>query len=219
MIKEQIFSVSGRTPYAPSLTYSIIEAFIDNSDKSLDELSKEILEKEKKIIEDNEFISDWGTRLGKNSLTSRSGSYNILQSFDNVKLLHESISEMHKIYLDMTEKKLEGEYYIQGWANVMRDKEKIFPHRHCPNPYSYLSGHVCMQVKDTYTHYIHPFTDQEWHSPNEKDKITLFPSFVKHYTDSVPKGQTRITIAFDIITEEAYNDDIKESKKSHWIKL
>ena len=210
------FGVESKTPFAPSIEYQIVEGFVDNSEGQLTELKKEILDKEKSIIDSTEFVSDWGTKLGKNSLTSRSSNYNLLE-FDNASWLHEAISEMHKIYLSFADTECEGNYYVQCWANVMRKKEKIAPHFHGGNEFSYLSGHLCLQVINTSTHYIQPFTESVWSSKNEPNKITVFPSYMKHYTDAVSSNVERITIAFDIITEEAWEKDV--SKKSHWVKL
>tara|TARA_B100000035_G_scaffold88754_1_gene74710 strand:- start:113 stop:769 length:657 start_codon:yes stop_codon:yes gene_type:complete len=199
------FSQEGRTIFAPSLNYVVAEVQVMDPESEFDLLKKEILSKESSIIDDNKFVSDWGTRMGKNSLTSRANDYNLLD-FKNTKNLRESIKNFHELYLKIFQQELgTDKYYVQCWANVMREKEKIFPHRHSGDGYSYLSGNLCMEVADTSTYYIHPFTDEPWESKNENGKMTMFPSFVKHYTDPVPAGQTRVTIAFDILTEEAYN--------------
>ena len=46
-------------------------------------------------------------------------------------------------------------------------------------------------------------------------KLTFFPDYLAHYTDEV-KNDLRITVAFDMITEQAWKEDIKEDMKSHW---
>lgn len=217
-LKSYDFKVNSATPFAPSLEYNIVEGFIDDSDGELSKLRKEILEKEKSIIENTHFVSDWGTKLGENSLTSRSSTYNLL-NFDNSSLLKESIKTMHGIYLSFNDMKCEDNYYVQCWANVMRKSEKIAPHSHGFNAFSYLSGHICLQVIGTSTHYIQPFTESLWSSENIQNKITVFPSYVKHYTDTVRSNVERITIAFDIITEEAWETDISKNLNGHWIKL
>ena len=43
--------------------------------------------------------------------------------------------------------------------------------------------------------------------------------WVKHGTDKVVDDQERITLAFDIYTEEGYINSIKDHMKSHWVKL
>jgi len=42
---------------------------------------------------------------------------------------------------------------------------------------------------------------------------------VKHGTDKVVDDQERITIAFDIYTEEGYTKSISDDMKPHWLKL
>ena len=213
------FSQESKTPFAPGLKYFIAEAHVNDPNLELNLLKEEILSKEKEIINSTEFVSDWGTRMGKKSLTSRANDYNLL-NFNSTKVLKDAISYFHSVYVESCGEKLESEnYYVQCWANVMRHREKIYPHKHSGDPYSYISGHVCLQVENTSTYYIHPFNDQVWSSVNLPNKITLFPSFIMHYTDPVPKGQTRITVAFDIITEEAYKLYADVYKDSTFIKL
>ncbi len=213
------FSQEGKTFFAPSLNYVVAEVEVMDDSNEFDLLKKEILFKESKIINDNKFFSDWGTRMGKNSLTSRSNDYNLL-NFENAKNLKEAIKNCHQLYLNAFGQKLESDkYYVQCWANVMREKEKMFAHRHSGDPYSYLSGNFCLDVDGTSTYYIHPLTDELWESENIVNKMTMFPSFVKHYTDPVPKKQTRITIAFDIVTEECYDIFIKRYPESNMIEL
>lgn len=212
------FSQEGRTPFAPDLKYVIAEAEILDPNNEMDRLKEEILLKEPQIIAENEFVSDWGTRLGKNSLTARANNYNLL-SFDNTKNLKSAIQNVHELYLNFFDLKLTDKYYIQCWANVMRGKEKIFPHRHAGDSFSYLSGNICLDVDGTSTYYIHPFTEEPWQSFNENNKMTIFPSYIKHYTDPVPSGQTRMTVAFDILTEESYNMFAEEYPDSHLMEL
>jgi hypothetical protein len=54
---------------------------------------------------------------------------------------------------------------------------------------------------------------------NEKNKITIFPSWMEHYTDRYRGDSPRITIAFDLYTEEAFHAKIIPEKKSHWVLL
>jgi len=213
------FSQEGKTFFAPSLNYVVAEVEVFDDDNEFNLLKEEILSQESKIINDNKFVSDWGTRMGKNSLTSRANDYNLL-NFKNTKNLKEAIKNCHDLYLHAFGQKLGlDKYYVQCWANVMRDKEKFYPHRHSGDCYSYLSGNFCLDVDGTSTYYIHPLTDELWESKNIANKMTMFPSFVKHYTDSVPKEQTRVTIAFDIVTEECYNLFIQTYPESTMVEL
>ena len=60
-------------------------------------------------------------------------------------------------------------------------------------------------LHDTNTNYYNPYGGDPWSSSNSAGKITLFPSWVSHGTDKVVDSQERITIAFDILTEDGYN--------------
>ena len=91
----------------------------------------------------------------------------------------------------------------------MRKGEQIKTHSHAKNNYSYLSGHICVHTENTNTHYIAPYFINEFSSKNELGKITLFPSWLRHYTDEV-NTDLRITIAFDIIEEESFNSNLKQ---------
>ena len=98
----------------------------------------------------------------------------------------------------------------------MRKNDKILKHSHANNNWDYLSGHICVSTKETYTHYVDPFYNTIFSSKNEIGKITIFPSWIKHYTDKVKSEEKRITIAFDIRNEEAYRVDVFDEKKYNW---
>ena len=56
-------------------------------------------------------------------------------------------------------------------------------------------------------------------SKNREGKLTLFPSYIGHYTDKVNDNEERVSIAFDIRDEKGFNIDIKDNMKDHWVKL
>ena len=203
------------TPFAPHWDYLMCEGVIDFDPTNL---ISEILEKEKEIIAKYEYEGDWGTKLGKNSLTSRSNRYNLLR-FESAGPLKDCIKNTHDIFMDDMGIMKSSATWAQCWANVMRKKEKIQPHCHGFGPWTYLSGHICLQVTNTSTWYINPFGGDPWESKNFPGKITLFPGWLRHYTDMVKDDQERITVAFDLFPQEAYDEDIKDAMKHHWEKL
>jgi hypothetical protein len=208
------FEPNRRTPFAPKFEIILLEDIVNNN---FTDLRNAILEREEKIIEDNEYESDWGTGLGKNSMTSRSSSYNLL-CWDEATELKKVIKHYHdtimtKMHLD------KKDVYCQCWANVMRDGEKIKPHRHSHDEWTYLSGHLCIQTNNTSTYYIHPYSREPFGSRNETNKITIFPSWMEHYTDRYRGDQQRITIAFDLYTPDAFRAKIIPEKKPHWVLL
>ena len=203
------------TPFAAAWEYFFCE---DVLTVSLDEVKKEILDREKSIIEEHEFEDDWGTKLGANSLTARSNKYNLLR-FESAGVLRKYIKETHDRFVKELGAPSPPVIYAQGWANVMRKGDQIAVHSHGKDPYGYLSGHICVQVTNTNTNYYNPYGGDPCSSENKAGKITLFPNWVKHGTDKVVDDQERITIAFDIYTEQGYNESISDEMKPHWLKL
>ncbi len=201
------------TFFAPRWEYYVWETEVDFD---LSMLKNEIFWQEHRIIEHYPFEDDWGTKLGPNSLTSRSNKYNLLTWSDAKPLgafiRHTHDSLIHELNLPPTK------IYAQCWANVMRKGEKMAMHSHGRDPWSYLSGHLCVQVKDTNTYYQNPYGGDPYASANSVGKMTLFPSFLPHSTEEVDTGE-RVTVAFDIRTEEGYYKDIKDNMKEHWVRL
>ena len=203
------------TPFAAAWEYYFCE---DDLKISLTQIKKEILDREKSIIEENEFEDDWGTKLGAESLTARSNKYNLLK-WECAAPLRHAIRKTHDAFVSQLGAPSPPVIYAQCWANVMRKGDQIAVHSHGKDPYGYLSGHVCVQVTDTNPNYYNPYGGDPWKSHNEVGKITLFPNWVKHGTDKVIDDQERITIAFDIYTEDGYDKSIDAKMKPHWLKL
>jgi hypothetical protein len=206
-----------KTPFSPTWNYYMFEGTILQH-VDINFIRDMILLWEPKIIQQYEYINDWGTGLGKNSMTARSSNYNLL-FWPEMSPLRSAIRKAHDIFVNELGIDMKEKLYIQCWANVMRVGEEIKQHQHWKTSYSYLGGHVAIQCNDTCTYYVNPFTRESYASPNEHGKITLFPNWIEHYTDTHRSNSERITIAFDIITETVYNEDIFPHKKDHWVLL
>ena len=93
-------------------------------------------------------------------------------------------------------------YYSQCWYNVLRNGQKIEPHLHSTNENSYLSAHFTVQCDNTSTVYINPVNQlndpQIFEEKNEIGNLTIFPSYVPHYTTEHLSDTPRITIAMDV---------------------
>lgn len=206
-----------KTPFAPTWDYYICENNIAKN-VNVNKLKNLIIDKEKEIINQYEYLHDWNTGLGENSLTSRSNNYNLLKWPETVNLKNAIrntfFNFMHGLGID-----IDGEFYIQCWANVLRKGQYIQKHHHWHSPYCFLGGHVCIQEKETSTIYINPITGQEYESKNEPGKITLFPNWLPHRTSIHRADIERITIAFDIIPAITYIEDIYDDRKDHWAEL
>jgi hypothetical protein len=225
MIKYELLNFinpEAKSPFSPRWDYTI-GLFDINEIYRVSSLFHFLLEKEKEILKKyTEASSDGGTGLGPNSLTSKYKNYTIWE-FEELSFLKKIIKECHDIYLDKLNLPEENNVYCQGWFNVMRSGEKIKRHIHSDpeSSYNYLSAHITVTNSDTHTNYFNPITNEEWKEKNYSGKLTIFPSYISHSTDSVPEDdpRNRITLAFDMITEEGYHKDIFENKKCRWHKL
>jgi hypothetical protein len=205
------------TPFAPTWNYSILEKDISNI-IDIEKYKNLILKLEKKVIEEYPFTSDWSTGLGEDSMTSRSDNFNLLKiegTEDLAYAIKTSANELiESIGLDKEES-----LYVQCWSNVMRKGQKINRHKHYPTPYCYLGGHVTINANNTNTYYENPYVYDTYASENVPGTITIFPNWIEHYTDTTNEDEERITIAFDILNEFVYQEDIYDHKKTHWVKI
>lgn len=205
-----------KTFFAPQGSYYIFEDNISYK-IDLDIVKKIILKKEKEIKRLYPSSDDGETGLG-DSLTSRHSQFNLFK-WPEIKELKKSVRSTHDHFLKSLNQNTDIKIYSKCWANVMRKGDKIKKHSHYNNSFCYLGGHICVQSNNTSTHYINPYTKEIFSSKNEIGKITLFPNWIEHYTDKVDDNNLRITIAFDIITENGFNLDIFDNKKHLWTEL
>jgi hypothetical protein len=214
-IKVVIFRSAPRNNvFAPAWEFPIAEDKITNV--NFKKIAKLILAKEKLMLKSSKkkqaFIGpfvemDGYTGLGKQSLTSRYASYNLLDfKHPEIKKLKRAILVSHERFLEALKVPLYPDLYIQCWANVLRKGEQIKAHLHGVLPDAYLGGQINVQVQDTSTWYINPvnqLNDPElYESKNEVGKITLFQTCLPHYTDKQVSNTPRITIAFDLVVNK-----------------
>jgi|13_taG_2_1085334.scaffolds.fasta_scaffold04063_3 hypothetical protein len=182
-------------------------------------LSSRVLDNEKKILRKypptcftKGKVSDGGTGLGINSLTSRFYHFNVLSWF-GTKKLKKFIKNGYNRYNNVSNQPI----FVQCWANVMRKGDKIKSHVHVPypiDPIHSLSGNLCVKVDgSTNTYYDGtPIL-------NKTNQMVFFPSSTSHWTDRYMSDSERITIAFDIRSKYWFDFDLHEDAKKHWIKL
>ena len=203
-----------KTIFAPTYKFYVYEGEV-----KVKNIRDTILEKEEKIISDHSYESDWNTGLGKDSMTSRSSSYNLLK-WEEADHIRDIIRNSHDNLVTTLDVNIwEDKIYVQCWANVLRKGQTIKPHQHWNSQYTYLGGHICLDDYDTHTYYVNPYTKKTFKSKNEKGKVHLFPNWLEHYTDPYEGDDVRVTIAFDIITQIVYDEDIFDNKKDHWVQL
>lgn len=204
----------GGTPPAPPEKLVIFPSGVD-----IDYLAKKILKNEPKIIDKyppfgyrnkktktiwkGEY-TDGGTSLGLSSLTSRFCHFNILHWW-GTKKLSKRIRDGYERYTDIKGTPL----YVQCWANVMREGDRIAPHVHTEGKQTpvekFLSGHLNVQVDSTTATYYKTIQSGE-RFVNKPGEMTFFPGYMMHYTDVYRGSGERITIAFDIFSEDYFNE-------------
>ena len=187
---------------------------------NVEKFAKKILKNEPKIIKKYPAKTinlkedfDGATGLGFNSLTSRSCHFNVLNWWGTGSL-RKWIRRGYENFNNIKGQPL----YVQCWANVMRKGEQIVPHKHASrdgvSPIKYLCGNLCIQVDSSTSTYYNGMP-----LLNKPGQMTFFSAQTFHWTDRYEKGSERITIAFDIYSEEVYSDCILDEFKYHWVKI
>lgn len=205
------------SPMAPNFSFKMAEDIIH---VDLNKFKSFFLNKEKELLNEYDACNDGGTGLGDNSITSRYANYNLL-NLPEMFFLKKIIEDKHRIFLKELNIKIKEPYYILCWFNVLRKGESIKKHYHSKveEGYCFLSGHICINTKNTFTYYEPPFFNRSIEIKNKNNQIIFFPSWLDHYTSTVNEDYERITVAFDIIYNQYRPtfDPKKETKK--WIRL
>ena len=195
-----------------------MNTFILKSNVNLKRFTKQILKNEQKIIkiypptDYYKILTDGGTGLGYDSLTSRFFHFNVLKWF-NTNQLRKEIRKGYESYTNVKNTSL----FVRCWANVMRKGDRIKPHRHTEsdiNPIHALSGHLCVKVDGS--------TDTFYEGEpicNVNGEMIFFPSTMTHWTNTYTGDSERITVAFDIYSKDRFNLNIFEDAKKHFVKI
>jgi hypothetical protein len=219
------FQFESKSPFLPPFIIPVYKSFfVEGGFKGVDKLNHLVLEKEKEILETTKpyplnDTADWLTnRLYEYTLFSYANEYPVLND------LKQHISKCYLEYCDSLNIQ-PSKVYITCWANVIRKGNRhITPHHHCdghikaPFEYAYVSGNICVSANGTSTYYRnHLNKNQSARIINIPGEMYLFPSWVEHWTDANESEEPRVSIAFDIITEEVYNMFPETNK--HFIEL
>ena len=205
------------SPYAPQWDFRVGTSVCKDIDTN--SLSRFLLSKEKEVkklptsLGKNNTSSDGYTGLGSRSTTAKFQSYNILTwDHPEIKKLKSNIAKSVIDFNDKCGNKTPNILWIQCWYNVLRFGQKIRPHHHSIYPDCYLSGHFNVQVNNTSTMYMSPIN--QLNDPdvidirNKVGDMTLFPSYIFHYTTPHYSFKPRITIAFDVNLHKSYDNFI-----------
>ena len=177
--------------FAPLWRFCIAEKFISGID--CNRLKTYLLSKKPEILAIKEDVGDGGTGLGNDSTTARFRSYNILDwDQPDINTLEEE--------------------------NIMKKGERVRRHNHGYLSNSYISGNFTVCCDNTKTVYTNPYEHwdeddliirvDEWDvdydyslyaSKNTEGQLTLFPSYIPHFTTEHRSDSDRITLAFEIV--------------------
>jgi len=200
-------SLPPKTPYAPTWDFTI--GTFDCKDINLKNLIQTIKQKEEEIkklpcscdIYGN--LTDGYTGLGVDSTTAKFTSYNLLKwNTTETNILRKHIKKNLIEYNKTCGNETPDEVWVQCWVNILSNGQSIKPHSHSTSPECYLSGHFNVQTENTSTIYMSPIN--QLNDPdviaieNKENEMTLFPSYIFHYTTPHYSQKERITIAFDL---------------------
>jgi hypothetical protein len=213
-----------KSPFLPEIK---IPFFLTNFPKeNLRLMYRAILDKEKWIIENTK---PYPPEDDPKWITNRLYEYNLFQFSEEYPVLNDYkkfISESYKQYCSSLNTPA-SKVYITCWANILRnDGRNITPHNHsdghadCPEEYAYISGTMCLNDLGTHTSFKSPFSNNMYNDiKNIPGENILFPSWVFHKTDVNTAPIPRVSIAYDIITQEQYDLAQVQERKSNFILL
>lgn len=136
----------------------------------------------------------------EDQITGKQFYYNLLK--DNEEWWTYGLPFVKKIVADYLSLVPGEEIKIKSWGNILRDKNKIYPHVHFGTPDNYnenpqsVSGNIFLGSEEpTSTTYI--LGGQKTDVPNSFGQFTLFPPSLPHAVRSYKGEGLRISAAFD----------------------
>lgn len=193
-------SCSPLTEFAPQWNIPIGVKKFDDVD-SIEKIKNFLIKKEPEIISKISYDYDGRTNLNPNSVTGRFTHYNLLKFQNECPELSTLFDFFKNSYLEyiFTEELSPRDTEIVCWFNALRKGERVDEHNHGAGNDVYLSGNFILENHQTKTHYKCPYDRDVLISiPNLQGILTIFPSFVYHYSDTYDDDGIRHSIAFDI---------------------
>lgn len=180
--------------------------------EKIDTIREWLICNEEKLLKDIPVHHDGGTGLGEKSVTSRFGSYNLFDYANELPEL-QSLLEFFRIsYLQYVNQEMVEvrDVEIMCWFNVLRKGEHIDEHSHDSSNKAYLSGNIHLDNYQTHTFYKNIYDKNvQFETDNHKGTLTVFPSWVPHYTNKFEDDGLRLSIAFDLrLTGREENDSL-----------
>lgn len=172
------------------------------------EITKYLINKEEYLIKKFPAASDGNTNL-PNSVTARNPFFNLFSFEDS--------NELNKVkkFIKLNVKEMLNKFnlnnlkdlYIICWFNVLRKGESIGKHTHYSlkrSHESFISGHFCINAFNTSTFYNDISEQTILEIKNEIGQLTMFPSYLPHWSNKHNGEEPRISIAFDIFPEKKF---------------
>ena len=204
------------SPFAPEWRFFIAEKFLSRID--CNRLKDYLLNRQPEILSIKDNLNDAGTGLGNDSTTARFISYNVM-TWDqpDINILKEEISIMHDTYYRDIVDRPTPKVSLGGWMNIMKKGDRIKRHNHGFSNNTYISGHFTVCCDSAKTVYINPhehcdedkllvrvedgeeYSDSLYAATNTEGQLTLFPSYIPHFTTEHRSDSDRITLAFEIV--------------------
>lgn len=210
-------SIHPLNEYAPTWEIPFWNNVYPHPEK-IDVMRQWVLDNEQIIInkyqQQSKGSGDGGTGLGETSLTAQYSSYNLFQITQSVPEFMELLNWIKEQYIMMmaANSTTRRNFYIFGWANVVRKGQPITKHGHGAQNFSYLSGNMHFDKYDTQTvYYAPPDENVKVGMENVKGGLTLFPSYVLHSVPEHQEDSKRVSIAFDIYDTMYYNEDLDKA--------
>lgn len=201
------------TPFAPYFEVPMWNCNINLNNTLMPNLKYYLLGKEVDILLNYDYYNDGGTGLGSDSVTTRFARYNLLKFADpSISILKDLIRKefnkfmnqlgAHKTQSDFFLNKIYYDPYIVCWFNVLKENENIKSHVHSNLGNSFISGNICVDAEETSTFYEMPYKQGIVEIENTPGHLTLFPSYLPHWTSKNKSKNPRISIAFDIYAKK-----------------
>lgn len=213
-----------KSPFLPEVSFPIFVSILDK--ETCSSLRSFVIGKEKWILDN---VEPYPADDDRAWLTNRLYGYNLFnfsEECPELNKLKSFISDAYKQYCLSTGINVE-KVYIQCWANILRNNGRgITEHNHAdghadsPIEYAYVSGTMCLSNLNTYTSFRNPLLGKLFQNiKNHSGENILFPSWVFHKSDAHTAPIPRISIAYDIITQEQYDLAQVAERKNNFILL
>lgn len=188
-----------------------IQNYNFSNESSLQIIADYLKSKEKFILENFPFISDFGTGIREDQVTSRAGGYNVFHMKDECPELHHLLNFISESYLHYLDNVLPNKTFdnkdinpaINCWLNILNKSENINMHKHAEDYgdlWSFVSGTFVLNAKNTSTFYKNNL--EMFENVNVDGQLTIFPPFYYHWTSIHTDETPRLTLGFDIFFQK-----------------